>query len=552
MIVSNPSAYAPGGAGPDPQLEKAAQALRENRPVVAEGILRRHVEANPADVTAMKMLADTLIRLERNEDAEELLVRCLSLAPDFAPARHTYVMVLLMREKKHEAFEQVAYLLEREPANPNHHSLKAMAHAWVGEHADAANEYAIILRDEPKIPGPWLALAHTLRTLGRRDEAVAAYRAAIARFPKLGEPYWSLANLKTFRFEPQEVEAMKALLAAPDLPVESRIQIEFALGRALETAGAYEEAFEHYKQGNARKRATIGYMAESTTTYVSNCRGLYTEKFLAERAGQGCTAPDPIFIVGMPRSGSTLIEQILSSHPSIEGTMELRIVPFLIGRIGSRNAERMRLSTDTQAPYPESVRNLEPEDMKALGEEYLARARAHRVTSRPFFIDKLPDNFGHVGLIHLILPNAKIIDARRDPMGCCVSNFKQYYPMGKDFSYSLTDVGRCYADYVNLMDHFDKVLPGRVHRVFYDRMVADLEGQTRRIFDYLGLPFDENCLRFHETERAVRTPSSEQVRMPIFKESLQDWKHFEPWLGPLKSALGDKLEGYARDLDQAK
>jgi len=527
------------------------QALREHRPQVAEAVLRRHLEAEPDDVTALTLLAEAVLRFDRAAQADELLARAIELKPDFVGARHTHVTVLLMLNRRDEAFAQIDALFALEPENPNHHALKAMALVWTGDHAGAVEAYETVLRHVPKSPAPWLAHAHTLRMLGRHDEAIASYRRSTERFPRLGEPWWSLANLKTFRFRDAEIETMRGLLAGQDVPVESRIQINFALGKALEDNGEYAASFEHYKEGNALKRATLGYNAEMTSVYAMNCKTLFGEKYFAERRHFGSGAPDPIFVVGLPRSGSTLVEQILASHSQIEGTMELRILPYLVGRIGARGIVQYRagqthpaLATDTQAPYPESLRNLDAETAKVLGDEYIARAVQHRNTGKPFFVDKMPDNFAHIGLIQLILPNAKIVDVRRHPLACCTSSFRHYFPVGKDFSYGLGDLGRYYSDYVELMDHFDKVLPGKVHRIHYERLVGDLEGETRRLFGYLGLPFEEKTLRYHETQRAVRTPSSEQVRMPIFTDALDNWKHFEPYLGPLEAALGPKLAEY--------
>ncbi len=547
-IVS--AASAASGAKADLQLQKAAASLREQRPLVAESILRRFLEANPANVDALAMLAEAALRLEQNQEAEDLLVRCLDLAPDFAAARRSYVTVLLQRNKTGEAFLQIDELLGRAPDDPASRSLKAMAHGWVGAFAQAAAEYDILRQASPKATGPWLAYAHTLKTLGRRDTAIAAYRDAIAQFPRLGEAWWSLANLKGFRFSDAEVAAMREMLATATLTVDGRIQIQFALGKALEDAGRYAQSFEKYEEANVLKRATLEYNAEKTSAYISNCKTLFTPNFLADRAGTGCPAPDPIFIVGLPRSGSTLIEQILSSHSAIEGTTELYVLPYLAGRIGSRIASRHGqahriLATDSQAPYPEILRNLDADGARALGEEFLERTRPYRTSRRPFFIDRMPDNFGHVGLIQMILPNAKIIDVRRHPLACCFSNFKQYFPLGKDFSYSLTDLGRYYADYIELMAHFDRVLPGKIHRVFYERIIENPQREIRRLLDYLGLNFEEQCLRFYETERPVRSASSEQVRMPIFRDGLEAWRPYEPWLGPLKTALGPALTAYA-------
>jgi tetratricopeptide (TPR) repeat protein len=527
------------------------QALRENRPQAAEAPLRKLVEDEPGNANALALLAEAVLRQDRHAEAEALLARALEAAPDMHAARHALVTVLLMQRKPDQAFAQIGVLTAREPRNPAHRALKAMAHVWIGEHEQAAKEYESVLAAGPAQPGPWLAYAHTLRTLGRSDEAVAAYRDATRRFPKLGEPYWSLANVKTFRFGADEIAAMQAQLAAPDLPVESKIQIGFALGRALESRGDYEAAFERYKDANALKRVTLDYNAERTSAYVTNCRSLFTPAFLESKKGGGSKARDPIFIVGLPRSGSTLIEQILASHPMVEGTMELRVLPYIVGRVGSKGATRFipgqthrALLTDSQAPYPEILRNLDQETFTILGDEYLDRARLHRLTERPFFTDKMPDNFAHTGFIDFILPNAKIVDARRHPLACCTSAFKHYFPLGKDFSYSLSDLGRYYADYVSLMAHFDDVLPGKVHRVFYEQMIETPEAEIRRLLDYLELPFDEACLRFHETERPVRTASAEQVRRPVYREARDEWRRFEPWLGPLKSALGPALETY--------
>lgn len=542
----------------DPHLQKAVTALRENRPQAAEVILRKHLEIQPEDVTALALLGETLVRFDRFDEAGKHLTRAIEIAPNFVGARHTLVTVLLMQNRPDEAFAQVNAMIGLEPKNPGHHALKAMAHAWVGDHAAAAAEYEIVLAHIPKAPGPWLAYAHTLRTIGRHEDSVAAYRNASARFPRLGEPYWSLANLKTFHFTDTEIAAMKEQLAATDLPVESRIQINFALGKALEDKADYQASFGHYKEGNALKRATMSYNAEMTSVYVLNCKTLFTSRYFDEFRGSGSDSRDPIFIVGMPRSGSTLIEQILASHSQIEGTMELRVLPYMVSRISARGVMQFKpgqthpaLATDLQAPYPECLRNLDSAGLKLFGEEYLKRAAMHRTKNRPYFIDKMPDNFAHIGLIHLALPNAKIIDARRHPMPCCLSNFKHYFPLGKDFSYSLNDLGRYYADYVDLMAHFDKALPGRVHRVFYENVVEDPEREIRRLFGYLDLPFEEQCLRFYETDRPVRTASSEQVRMPIFTDALDQWTHFEPWLEPLKSALGAALASYPDSLKTA-
>ncbi len=525
--------------------------MRGGRLQLAESILRSYLERSPNDVEGMALLAETLAKSDRYGEASEILKRCLDIAPRFVAARHLYVTTLLTLNMRDDAFAQIDMLFRLEPENNHHHNLKAMAYAWVGDHESAAAEYEKVLAASPQEPAPYLAYAHTLRILGRKDDAVAAYRRVKKLFPKLGEPYWSLANLKTFRFDDSEILAMRDRLETVDLPHENRVQINFALGKAFGDEKEFALSFEHYKEGNALKRATLNYNAELTAVYVTNCKTLYSPNFLREKSGGGAQARDPIFVVGLPRSGSTLIEQILASHSKIEGTMELRILPYMVGRIAAKRSVtagsgqiHRTLQTDAQAPYPEMLRNLNAAAFTALGNEYLDRARIHRVSSRPFFVDKMPDNFGHIGLIHLMLPNAKIIDARRHPLACCVSNFKQYFPLGKDFSYNLAELGRFYSDYADLMAHFDTVLPDKVHRVLYERLIDDPEREIRGLLNYLDLPFEETCLRFHETRRPIKTASSEQVRMPIFTDARDDWRVYDPWLSPLKIALGSAVAAY--------
>ncbi|HEY8698230.1 MAG TPA: sulfotransferase [Rhizomicrobium sp.] len=539
MSVVSPPAQPQPVAATDRRFQRATAAFRENRPEVAELLARQFLETHPDDVNGLKLLADCLGRQERHAEAEQELSRCLTLAPDFVAAQHSYVRALLSQNKVEQAQARLDQLLARDPDNPGHRNLKAVAYMLVGDYANTVLEYEKVLKSDPKAPGPWMAHAVSLRTLGRYEESVAAYRDIIAKFPRFGEAYWSLANLKTFRFAPSEIEAMRSLLQREDVTVESKTHIRFALGKALEDSGHYAEAFEQYREANSIRRATMEYNSELTTAYISNSIALFTKEFFAARAGAGCQASDPIFIVGMPRSGSTLIEQILASHSMIEPTMELRVVPYLVlTRLGRKRV------LDTFIPYPESVRGLSADELKSLGEEYLERARVHRRLGRPHFIDKLPENCGHVGLILSMLPNARIVDVRRHPLACCFSCFKQDFPPGQHFSYSLSDLGRYYSDYVRHMAHFDAVLPGRIHRVIYEQLIDNPEAEVRRLFDYLGLPFEEQCLRYYENDRPIRTVSSEQVRMPIFKDGLDHWRQFEPWLDPLKKALGPVLESY--------
>jgi len=522
----------------DPELTRAADALVAGRPAEADAVLRAVVARRPADPLALWMLGDVASRAGRNAEAEALLARCLELAPDFTSARYAYAMVLNWLERIEDSLAQADRLLAVEPGNALYRHLRASSLYRLGEDAAAAEAYAAVLEVHAHQPLTWMSYGHTLKTLGRQADAVAAYRRALDLDPKLGEAWWSLANLKTVRFSDDDLAAMEAALAAGGLSGPDGMQLHFALGKALEDAGRYEPAFGHYLQANAVQRARLDYAAAETTGQMRRAKALLGRGFFAARAGQGSPRPDPIFIVGLPRSGSTLVEQILASHSRVEGTQELPHLPALAARLGGR-ARR-----ESEGVYPDVLAALAPGELAALGEEYLARAQVHRKTDRPVFIDKLPNNWAHIGLIHLILPSAKIVDARRHPLGCCLSGFKQHFAAGQPFTYDLADIGRYYADYVALMAHFDAVLPGRVHRVIYERMVADAEAETRALLDYCGLPFEEACLRFYENDRAVRSASSEQVRQPIFTEAADHWRNFEPWLGPLKAALGPVLDAY--------
>ncbi|MBU6472477.1 MAG: sulfotransferase [Alphaproteobacteria bacterium] len=522
----------------DPRLMEAAGALCDNKLAVAEHGLRAFLKENPTDVAAIRMLAEVASRLGRYEDAQKLLSRALELAPSFDAARANYATVLMRQNRTTEALAEIEALLKRDPRNTGYRAQRAAALARIGEYQQTIADYEAVLKAYPTQPKAWMSYGHALKTVGRTDDGIAAYRRSLALLPSLGESWWSLANLKTFRFTDEDVAAMRRQLARSDLSDDDRLHLDFALGKALEDGGAYEASFAHYDKANALRRKAMGYEAEDTTRHVDRSTALFTKEFFGARAAQGSAAPDPVFILGLTRSGSTLLEQILASHPAVEGTMELPDITALAKRIGGRKKK-----SDDSA-YPENLATLAPEDLRALGEEYLERTAIQRKLGRPLFIDKMPSNWLHTGLIHLILPKAKIIDARRQPLACCFSNFKQHFARGQGFTYDLTDLGRYYYDYARLMAHFDAVLPGRVHRVIYEEMVADPEREVRRLLDYCGLPFEPACLRFYENERAVRTASSEQVRRPIYKESVEQWRHYEPWLDPLKAALGEVLENY--------
>ncbi|MGZ3250265.1 MAG: tetratricopeptide repeat-containing sulfotransferase family protein [Croceibacterium sp.] len=519
----------PSSGGYDPRLLAAAQALNENELPVAEAVLRELLKDDPFEVRAIRMLAELAGRLGRNRDAEALLRRALELSPEFTAARSNLALVLYRTNRPAEAIEELQRVKLEEPDGFVNSNLEAAVLGRVGAFDEALELYRVILDQQPNQPRVWMSFGHTLKTVGRQAEGIDAYRRALELMPELGEAWWSLANLKTVRFDAADIARMEAMLDRPELSDEDRFHLEFALGKAREDRGEAEPAFAHYAAGNALRRKSLPYKAAETTRFVNEVIGAATPELFAAHSRHGCQAHDPIFIVGMPRAGSTLIEQILSSHSMIEGTSELLDIPVL-----ARELEG----------YPQALSNLDEDRLLQLGEEYLRRTRIHRRSDRPLFIDKLPNNWVHVPFIRLILPNARIIDARRHPLGCCFSNFKQHFARGQGFTYELEDVGRYYRDYVRLMAHVDRVQPGRVHRVIYERMVEDTEAEVRALLDYCGLPFETGCLAFHRTDRPVRTASSEQVRQPIYREATEAWKPYEPWLGDLRQVLGEVLETY--------
>lgn len=523
----------------DPNLVSAGAALVANRLDEAEPLLREHLRRHPADVAAIRMLAELAARLGRYGDAERLLARAVELAPSFEAAGHQLALALYRQNKSVEAIDLLDRLLTNQPDHPTYLNLKAACLVRIGEYEPAIRIYERVLAEHSQHARAWMSFGHALKTVGRQDDCIDAYRKAIAQQPELGEAYWSLANLKTVKFTADDLAAMQTQLARTDITDEDRFHLGFALGKAFEDAKDYAASFSHYEDGAALRRKSVQYDAAETTDHVVRSRAVFTPDLMAKGREAGCPAPDPIFILGLPRAGSTLIEQILSSHSMVEGTMEL---PDIIAMAKDLSGRRKRSEASA---YPEVMADLSPERLAELGEEFIARTRLHRKQGRPFFIDKMPNNFAHVGLIQMILPNAKIIDARRHPMANGFSAFKQHFARGQGFSYDLTELGLYYRDYVTLMSHFDAVSPGRVHRVIYEQMVADPEAEVRRLLDYCGLKFEPGCLKFYETERAVRTASSEQVRQPIFSDAVEHWRHYEPWLEPLKAALGPVLETYS-------
>lgn len=511
----------------DPRLRQAAAALDEDRPGDAEALLRRRLESYPKDVVALRMLAAVAVRSARFDDAEALLQSCLELAPDYREARHDYAGALVRQTRPAAALAEVERLLGDEPANVAWRKRRAAILLHMLEHAEAAAAYEDLLREQPHDPALHASLGHCLRIMGRQEESIAAYRRAVALEPQAGEAYWNLANLKTYRITDAELDAMRGELAEAGLGEEGRTHLHFAMGKALEDRGDFEASFRHYVEGNGIRRRNVSWDADQFSDYVDRCLRLFTQEFFEERAAFGADAAETIFVVGLPRSGSTLVEQVLASHSEVEGTAELPQVKYLAATVAQR----------TRGAYPEGLADIGATEARELGREYLERTRAYRKLGKPLFIDKTPGNFEQLGLVLLMLPRARIVDVRRQPMACGLSIFKHLFARGQHFSYGLEDIGRYYRDYARLMAHFDTVLPGRVHRVSYEALVQDTEAETRRLLDYLELPFEASCLQFYRNPRAVSTPSSEQVRSPIFTEALDRWRRYETWLGPLARAL---------------
>ena len=539
----------------DPQIMRAAHALVDNDLPAAEAILRPLLHERPTDVAAIRMMAELAARVGRFADSERLLRRALELAPAFVAARANLATLFYRQHRWADALAELDRI-EVDAVDPDsgdaQRSLRAATLGRLGGYEEAIDLYRQVLGSHPRQPKVWMSLGHMLKTVGRQDEAIAAYRRAIDIGPTLGEAWWSLANLKTVRFSEADMAAMTAALDASGLDENDRLHLHFALGKGNEDASRDADAFMHYESGNRLRAAQLRYSADENSAHVDACETLFTADFLREKADHGCDAADPIFILGMPRAGSTLLEQILSSHPAVEGTTELPDIIAIAHKL--RSSERDGRDGVINR-YPELLAALPPERLRALGEEYLSRTRIQRSSGKPFFIDKMPNNWAHVGLIRLILPRARIIDARRHPLACGFSNFKQHYARGQAFAYSLETIGRYYRDYVRLMRHFDQVASGSVHRVIHERLVADPEAEVRRLLDFLDLPFDPACLKFYENKRAVRTASSEQVRRPISRDGVDQWRRFEPWLGSLKTALGPALDDWddehSRELEKS-
>jgi tetratricopeptide (TPR) repeat protein len=523
--------------GLPPEIVHATGLFSDGELSAAESIVRAYLLQHGNHVEAMRLLARIGIERDVLDDAELLLAAVLELEPDYRAARLDYVRVLLERHKHVRAREELEKLLKLEPGNREFKTLYATAAVGLGDHEKAITLYRELLNDALQPAELHLSIAHSLKTLGRQQESIDSYRASAAARPNFGDAFWSLANLKTYRFTDAEIARMRGEESAANAPVVDRYHLCFALGKALEDREQYQESWRYYERGNALKRSESRYRAEILETNTRKQIEVCTAKFFALREGVGAKSAEPIFIVGLPRAGSTLLEQILASHSRVEGTQELADIPRIVLDLQGRAANL------DDPRYPGVLAELPAEEFLRLGEKYLNDTRVYR-TDKPHFIDKMPNNFRHIGLIHLMFPNAKIIDARREPMACCFSNLKQLFANGQEFTYSIEDIARYYRTYLELMRHWDEVLPGCVFRVHHESVVDDLEGNVRRLLEYCGLEFEPACVAFHKTERSVRTASSEQVRQPIFREGLDQWKRYEQWLAPLKGALADALIRY--------
>ena len=515
-----------------PDLIKAAELISQDKLKKAEPILRNYLNDDPLDVNAMKLLADIGVKFRAYKDAGYLLTRALDLAPDYDEARLSYANLLYKRQLPFEALKEIDLLLDKDKDNAQYLTLKAVNLALANQHDNALEIFEIIINDK-KIENNQLHLSygHTLRAVGRIEEAIVSYKKAISTKTGYGEAYWSLANLKTYKFTNEDINELKVLLNNKDCKIDDYYHLLFALGKAEEDRKNFEAAMAAYSKGNTIKSKQVPWDSIKFTNECNELIDFFTQEQLQTLDGVGNKNTDPIFVVGLPRSGSTLVEQILSSHSLVEGTTELQNIIALSRKIANKK------NSNSKSEYPSSLKSIEKVEFKEMGGAYLKNTLDQRVTDKPYFIDKMPNNFVHIGLIHLILPNAKIIDARRNPMDCSFSCYKQLFGSGQGFTYSQNRIGNYYLDYLKIMDHWDKVLPGKVHRVIYENMVEDTENEIRNLLKFCELDFEEDCLNFYKTKRTVRTPSSEQVRQPIYNKGIGQWRNFDNWLDTLKKTL---------------
>jgi len=527
-----------------PQLERISQLpppilaamdlVSQGKLIRAEDMCRQFLQKAPQHVEGMRVLADIGIKLGVLDDAEFLLESAALIAPDHAQVRIDYIEVLRKRQRFETALEEADKLLSTNPDNPQFQSLYAIVCMQTGDYNRALEFFERILTVVPTDPGTLTSKGHALKTIGQTDAAIASYRQAMEHHPEHGEAYFSLANLKTYSFSEPELEMMLDQEENPLSAPLDRIHVKFALGKAFEDRKEFSLSFDQYVQGNALKKAQSRYSSEQMIEEFEEQKRVCTSELFSRRPKPGCDAPDPIFITGLPRAGSTLLEQILASHSQVDGTLELPNIIALSHRL------RRGARASANSNYPDVLTRLTDEQLKEMGETYLRDTNIHRAGA-PFFIDKMPNNFRHIGLIKLILPNAKIIDARRHPMACCWSGFKQLFAEGQEFAYSLEDIGQYYRGYIDLMDHWHDVLPGEILTVHHSRVVDNLEAEVSKILEFCNLPFEQSCVEYYKTERSIRTPSSEQVRQPIFRDSIDAWQDYATWLDPLKASLGKEI-----------
>jgi len=519
----------------NPPLRDVALKLKTAPSEETERELRRYIAEHGRDADALRLLAILIVPSGRRREAQALLVRCLELAPDFAAARFEHAKLLLQMNRFQDALREIELVLAGDAGNPLFLQVKAAILEQLGENEQAVAACEALATANPGRVDCWVRYAQALRAAGRQEESVAAYRRAIAVRPSLGTAYWGIADMKSQPFSDKDVREMEQQLKRPDIAADDRVMLQFALGKSYEDRRSFSRAWEQYAKANASLRLRVSYDPQTLVGAVAKNKQVFTSEFFRQRSGMGCSARDPIFVVGRQRSGSTLIEQILASHSAVEGTGELPYIPALAERLGNRDG-----GPAFSGEYLEALASFGAEELRALGKEYLQDARVHRKFCRPFFIDKKPGNFLHTGMIQLILPNAKIIDARRHPAASAVSMFKHF----SNSRLRLSELGSFYRGYVELMAHFDRVLPGRVHRVMYEELVRHPEREVRRLLDYLELPFEETCLRFYETKRAVLTPSAEQVRQPLSDTAVDFWRNYDAWLRPLLDSLGSAATDY--------
>lgn len=525
------------------KLALAAEHQNAGRLDEAQQVYKEVLRNNPTNVDALRLMGTIALLKERIYEAERLFRRAVANAPDFVMAQLDLGRALKEQNRLEEAIEQFRKVINLEPANIPAHYLMASALSLTAQTYEAIEVYQRVLELHPKHAGAMLGLGHVLKTVGRQEEAIEAYRNCIRHLPQNGETWWSMANLKTYRLTDEDIEQMQSMVSGSDdqdqkINEQSMINILFALAKAFEDRGNYEQAWDYYHEGNSRQRVLENYDPVRTEVMNDRIVKVFNHEFLAENSGLGHSSKEPIFVVGLPRSGSTLIEQILASHSRVEGTSELPYAGLVATSLNRNRADGVN--------YPDAVRELGEEHFKRLGQDYLDFAQIHRTERKPVFIDKMPNNFPAIGFLHLILPNAKIIDARRYPLDSCLSCYRQLFARGQTFTYDLTDIGEYFLQYERLMDHWHEVLPGRCLTVQYEDVVTDFESQVRRLLEYCELPFEEACINFHETDRPVRTASSEQVRQPVYSKSVNFWRNHEANLEELIEVLEPSLPRYQK------